>query len=307
MRLEDARKEFVAYLVAERGSSPNTVDAYERDLGRYVRFLHERGVDDVEDVTRGDVEAFVAEFAELDYAASSADRALSAVRSMHAFLLAEDLTTRNPTRDVPAPKQPARLPHVLSIEQARALLDQPFAPTAAAQRDRAMLEVLYGCGLRVSELCGLDLRFVMADEGLVRVLGKGSKERVVPLLGAAASALKEYVRVWRPQLVRVGRPEDAVFLNRRGGRLSRQTVHAVCERYGRLVGIEGLHPHTLRHSYATHLVEGGADLRVVQELLGHANIATTQIYSNIDRTHVRWEYLTAHPRARAAEMDVRGR
>jgi integrase/recombinase XerD len=307
MRLEDARKEFVAYLVAERGSSPNTVDAYERDLGRYVRFLHERGVDDVEDVTRGDVEAFVAEFAELDYAASSADRALSAVRSMHAFLLAEDLTTRNPTRDVPAPKQPARLPHVLSIEQARALLEQPFAPTASAQRDRAMLEVLYGCGLRVSELCGLDLRFVMADEGLVRVLGKGSKERVVPLLGAAASALKEYVRVWRPQLVRVGRPEDAVFLNRRGGRLSRQTVHAVCERYGRLVGIEGLHPHTLRHSYATHLVEGGADLRVVQELLGHANIATTQIYSNIDRTHVRWEYLTAHPRARAAEMDVRGR
>ena len=307
MRLEDARKEFVAYLVAERGSSPNTVDAYERDLGRYVRFLHERGVDDVEDVTRGDVEAFVAEFAELDYAASSADRALSAVRSMHAFLLAEDLTTRNPTRDVPAPKQPARLPHVLSIEQARALLEQPFAPTASAQRDRAMLEVLYGCGLRVSELCGLDLRFVMVDEGLVRVLGKGSKERVVPLLGAAASALKEYVRVWRPQLVRVGRPEDAVFLNRRGGRLSRQTVHAVCERYGRLVGIEGLHPHTLRHSYATHLVEGGADLRVVQELLGHANIATTQIYSNIDRTHVRWEYLTAHPRARAAEMDVRGR
>lgn len=307
MRLEDARKEFVAYLVAERGSSPNTVDAYERDLGRYVRFLHERGVDDVEDVTRGDVEAFVAEFAELDYAASSADRALSAVRSMHAFLLAEDLTTRNPTRDVPAPKQPARLPHVLSIEQARALLEQPFAPTASAQRDRAMLEVLYGCGLRVSELCGLDLRFVMADEGLVRVLGKGSKERVVPLLGAAASALEEYVRVWRPQLVRVGRPEDAVFLNRRGGRLSRQTVHAVCERYGRLVGIEGLHPHTLRHSYATHLVEGGADLRVVQELLGHANIATTQIYSNIDRTHVRWEYLTAHPRARAAEMDVRGR
>jgi integrase/recombinase XerD len=307
MRLEDARKEFVAYLVAERGSSPNTVDAYERDLGRYVRFLHERGVDDVEDVTRGDVEAFVAEFAELDYAASSADRALSAVRSMHAYLLAEDLTTRNPTRDVHAPKQPARLPHVLSIEQARALLDQPFAPTAAAQRDRAMLEVLYGCGLRVSELCGLDLRFAMADEGLVRVLGKGSKERVVPLLGAAASALKEYVRVWRPQLVRVGRPEDAVFLNRRGGRLSRQTVHAVCERYGRLVGIEGLHPHTLRHSYATHLVEGGADLRVVQELLGHANIATTQIYSNIDRTHVRWEYLTAHPRARAAEMDVRGR
>lgn len=307
MRLEDARKEFVAYLVAERGSSPNTVDAYERDLGRYVRFLHERGVGDVEDVTRGDVEAFVAEFAELDYAASSADRALSAVRSMHAFLLAEDLTTRNPTRDVPAPKQPARLPHVLSIEQARALLEQPFAPIASDQRDRAMLEVLYGCGLRVSELCGLDLRFVMADEGLVRVLGKGSKERVVPLLGAAASALKEYVRVWRPQLVRVGRPEDAVFLNRRGGRLSRQTVHAVCERYGRLVGIEGLHPHTLRHSYATHLVEGGADLRVVQELLGHANIATTQIYSNIDRTHVRWEYLTAHPRARAAEMDVRGR
>ena len=299
MQLEEARAEFVSYLVAERGSSPNTVDAYDRDLRRYVRFMHARGIEDAQDVSRKDVEAFVAEFTELDYAAASSNRALSAVRSMHAFLFAEGLASRNPARDVMAAQQPKRLPDVLSIEQARALLEQPFATTASAQRDRTMLEVLYGCGLRVSELCGLDLRFVLVSEGLVRVLGKGSKERVVPLLGAAASAMGEYLHTWRPQLVRVGRPVDAVFLNQRGGRLSRQSVHAVCERYGRYVGIEGLHPHTLRHSFATHLVEGGADLRVVQELLGHANIATTQIYSNIDRTHVRWEYLTAHPRARA--------
>ena len=177
-------------------------------------------------------------------------------------------------------------------------MEQPFAPTAAGMRDHAILEVLYGCGLRVSELVGLDRREALLEEELLLVLGKGSKERVVPISGAAMHALVAYLDAGRPQLVRAARPKDAVFLNVRGGRLSRQSVHTLCEKYGRLVGIKGLHPHTLRHSYATHLVEGGADLRVVQELLGHASIATTQIYSHVDRTHVRFEYLTAHPRAK---------
>lgn len=296
--LEDAREEFLDYLQAERGSSPNTVASYGFDLKRYVRLLREQGKTNVSDVVRGDVERFVASYAELDYAAASAERALSAVRSMHGFLVAEGLSQGNPARDVPMPKHPQHLPDVLSIDQARALLDQTFAASAAAQRDRAILEVLYGCGLRVSELCGLDLVHVMEGEGLLRVLGKGSKERVVPLMGKASSVLGEYMATWRPLLVRAGRPVDAVFLNQRGTRLTRQSVHAICQRYGRLAGIEGLHPHTLRHSFATHLVEGGADLRVVQELLGHANIATTQIYSHVDLTHVRWEYLSAHPRAK---------
>lgn len=297
MTLEEARDEFLSYLTVERGSSANTIEGYGRDLARYARFLGERGTYDADEVTREDVEAFAASFAELDYAAASAERALAAVRGMHAFLVEDRICDTNPARDVPSPKRPERLPHALSIDQARALVEQPFAQTPAAQRDRTILEVLYGCGLRVSELCGLDLREVLLDEELLRVFGKGSKERVVPITGAANQVLRAYLDAWRPQLLR-GRVSNAVFLNQRGGRLTRQSAHAICEKYGRVVGIEGLHPHMLRHSFATHLVEGGADLRVVQELLGHANISTTQIYSHVDRTHIRWEYLTAHPRAR---------
>lgn len=297
MDLEEAREEYLAYLAVERGSAANTIESYGRDLARYARFLEERGTLDIRDVHREDVEAFAASFAELDYAAASLERALAAVRGMHGFLVEERLCKTNPARDVPSPRRPERLPDVLSIEQARALVEQPFSPTATGQRDRTILEVLYGCGLRVSELCGLDVREVYADEELLRVLGKGSKERVVPITGAANEALVSYLETWRPQLQRGHALNDAVFLNRRGGRLTRQSVHAICEKYGRCAGIEGLHPHTLRHSFATHLVEGGADLRVVQELLGHASIATTQIYSHVDRTHIRWEYLTAHPRA----------
>ena len=298
MRIEDAREEYLSYLVVERGSAKNTVEAYGRDLAHYQSFLLERGKRDVASIERADIEAFVSAYAQLDYAASSTERALAAVRGMHAFLVAERIVDSNPARAVPLPKRPQRLPRVLSVEQVRALVEQPFAQDATGQRDRTILEVLYGCGLRVSELCGLDVRDVMLEEGIVRVFGKGSKERVVPLGGAAKSALQDYLATWRPQLVRPASTHDAVFLNRRGGRLSRQSVHTICERYGRLVGISGLHPHTLRHCYATHLVEGGADLRVVQELLGHASIATTQIYSHIDRTHIRWEYLMSHPRAR---------
>ena len=297
MDLDDACEEFLTCLYVERGCAQNTIESYRRDLARYIHFLSKRGKKTVGDVERADVEAFVASFAELDYAAASAERALSAVRGMHSFVVEEGMEDKNPTLGVPMPQRPQRLPQVLSIDQARSLVEQPFASTPAAQRDRTILEVLYGCGLRVSELCGLDLSEVFLDEGLLRVLGKGSKERVVPLLGAAGTALREYVDLWRPQLYRAARPTEAVFLNQRGGRLTRQSVHNVCEKYGRLVGIQGLHPHTLRHSFATHLVEGGADLRVIQELLGHANIATTQIYSHVDRTHIRWEYLSAHPRA----------
>ncbi len=298
MTVDEAKDEYLLFLAVERGSAANTIEAYGRDLARYARFLQEEcGTCEVDEVRRQDVEAFVASFAELDYAAASVERALAAVRSMHSFLVEEQLCSLNPARDVPVPRKPDRLPIVLSIEQARALVEQPFPPSATAQRDRAILEVLYGCGLRVSELCGLNLREVLLDDELLRVLGKGSKERVVPITGVANEVLSAYLNSWRPYLLGHRVQTDAVFLNRRGGRLTRQSVHAICEKYGRVVGIEGLHPHTLRHSFATHMVEGGADLRVVQELLGHASIATTQIYSHVDRTHIRWEYLMAHPRA----------
>ena len=298
MRLEDAVDDFLAHLEIERGSAENTVTSYGFDLRRYLTFLGERHVRDSGEVTRGDVEAFVASYTELDYAASSASRALAAVRGLHGFLVAEGIDGKNPTLEVPTPKLERRLPEVLSIEQTTRLMEQPFPEDAAGLRDHAILEVLYGCGLRVSELCGLDVRDVYIEEELVRVFGKGSKERVVPITGCANEVVAAYLDEGRPGLVSPKRTTDALFLNVHGGRLTRQAMHGICERYGRLVGIEGLHPHVLRHSFATHLVEGGADLRVVQELLGHANIATTQIYSHVDLTHVRFEYLMAHPRAR---------
>ena len=297
MELAQALDEYLSYLAVERGSSANTVSSYGRDLARYVGWLTERGVRDPEDVTRRLVEEHVAELVECGLAPASVERALSAIKGMHRFMVADEICSAFPTSDMPLPSKPERLPDVISVEDAARLLDQPFPQTPAGLRDRAVLEVLYGCGLRASELAGLDLRAVLLDEGLLRVFGKGEKERVVPVLGTAADALGAYLDRGRGALVG-RRPTDAVFLNVRGGRISRQSVHAIVEKYGRVVGIKGLHPHTLRHSFATHLLEGGADLRVVQELLGHANIATTQLYTHVDRSHVRRVYLAAHPRAR---------
>lgn len=297
MKLDQAMKEFLGYLAVERGSSRNTIQAYGRDLRRYVSFLEGLGVTDPDDVTRQQVERHLEELSRAGLSASSVERALSSIKSFHRFMVAEQITSNHPTAELPLPKTQKRLPQVLTIDQAQALLDQPFPDDAPGQRDRTMLEVLYGCGLRVSELCGLDVRDVYLDDELVRVMGKGSKERLVPLMGTAKRTMGDYLELWRPTLLRDGR-SPAVFLSVRGRRVTRQTVYTVVERAGRMVGLDGLHPHTLRHSFATHLLEGGADLRIVQELLGHASISTTQIYSHVDRTHVRWDYLTAHPRAK---------
>ena len=300
MNLTDATREYLNYLAVERGSSPRTVEAYGRDLARYVGWLADAGVTQPDDVTRSHVEGFVAALSEVGLAPASVERALSAVKGFHRFMVADELAATCPSADVPLPAKPARLPDVISRAQAAALLDQPFPQTPTGLRDHAVLEVLYGCGLRASELVGLDVRAVLLDDELVRVFGKGEKERLVPLMGSAARTLAAYLERGRGALV--GRcPTGAVFLNVRGGRLSRQSIHTIVERYGRMVGIQGLHPHTLRHSFATHLLEGGADLRIVQELLGHANIATTQLYTHVDRTHVRRVYLASHPRAHAAE------
>ena len=263
-----------------------------------MSWLAELGVSDPEDVTRELVEAHVAELTETGLAPASVERAVSAIKGLHRFMVSDGICSAHPTSDLPLPAKPARLPDVISVEDAGRLLDQPFPRTPTGLRDRAVLEVLYGCGLRASELTGLDLRAVLLDEELLRVFGKGEKERVVPILGTAAEALGAYLERGRGAL-EGRRPTQAVFLNARGGRLTRQSVHAIVEKYGRVVGIRGLHPHTLRHSFATHLLEGGADLRAVQELLGHANVATTQLYTHVDRSHIRRVYLAAHPRARS--------
>lgn len=298
--LERAAEEYLAYLAIERNLSDNTVSSYRRDLRAYLEFLGERGVVDPDDASRGDIEDLTAARRDGGYADASIERMLSAIKGFHSFMAREGLSKANPTSVMHLPKKEERLPDLISIDAATALLEQPFPQTAAGARDRAELEMLYGCGVRVSELTGLDLRDLYLDEEFIRVFGKGSKERLVPLVGSARRALEEYLSGPRAELAahkRSAEAVSAVFLNKNGDRISRQSVHAMCERYGRMVGIEGLHPHTLRHSFATHMLAGGADLRVLQEILGHANIATTQIYTHLDRTHLQEVYLAAHPRA----------
>ncbi|MEE1044705.1 MAG: site-specific tyrosine recombinase [Olegusella sp.] len=326
MRLDSALEDFLGYLEVERGSSDNTTQSYGRDLGRYVKYLEARGIVFPDDVARFDVEAYVESLSESDLAARSVDRAVSAIKSFHRFMVADQICENLPTADLPAPKAPVHLPDVISRAQATALLDPGNFRVEARQgedehsrrwqlrcacalRDEAMLEVLYGCGLRVSELCGLDRRTVFLEDELIRVFGKGSKERVVPIMGAASRVLRRYLMEARPVL-EGSRSGDAVFLSVRGTRITRQAVFRIVEEAGERAGIRatedadgtrhGLHPHTLRHSFATHLLEGGADLRVVQELLGHASVSTTQLYTHVDRTHIREVYLEAHPRAHAS-------
>ena len=302
--------EYLGYLAIERGSSTNTVESYGRDLRRYLSFLAGEGITRPEDVTRQVVEAHIRALDDVGLAPASIERAISAIKGFHRFMVAEQICENHPTADLLLPKKPDRLPDVISREQAFALLDERMfewhgdASTrkgqlakAALLRDEAILETLYGCGLRVSELCGLDMGDLFLDDEVLRVFGKGSKERVVPVLGSAARVLATYLGNARGVLA-AGKPGvPAVFLNTRGGRMTRQAVHAIVEKYGAYAGIEGLHPHTLRHSFATHLLEGGADLRIVQELLGHSSVSTTQLYTHVDRSHVRAVYLEAHPRA----------
>lgn len=293
-------EEYLGHLAVERGLAPNTLAAYRRDLDAYLVHLAARGVLEPDGVTRADVEAFIMARAAAGYAESSTNRALSAMKGFHRFMQREQISTTSPTAAVRALRTEDRLPDCLSVQAVGRLLDQPFPDTPAGARDRMMLEVLYGCGLRASELVGLDLDDLALADEFLRVRGKGSKERLVPIVGQAKARLGDYLASVRPSLAAHGRggASPAVVLNCRGGRISRQTVHAVCERAGRVVGIDGLHPHTLRHSFATHMLAGGADLRTIQEILGHADIATTQVYTHLDRTQVREVYLSSHPRAR---------
>jgi integrase/recombinase XerD len=299
--------DFLGYLTVERGASPNTIAAYRSDLARYLAFLDDRGIGSVDDIARDDVAAWIGALRAAGAAPSTIERRVAAVKSFHRFLVREGVTTNHPTAALPLPQVPQRLPDVVSIDDIERLLAQPFADGPVGHRDRTLIEVLYGCGVRVSELVGLDLRDVELTEGYIRVFGKGSKERVTPIAGTAAAALQGYLVHGRPFLrTKSGarrQDPDAVFLNVRGGRLTRATVHALVHMYGGRVGLD-LHPHTLRHSFATHLLEGGADLRALQEMLGHADISTTQVYTHVDRSHVREEYLSTHPRARIRSTTV---
>ena len=296
--MDDVCREYLSYLRVERGSSQNTVAAYRRDLEHYCAYLAEQGIAGPMDATRDTITSFGANLARNGFATSSIKRHLSVLKGFYRFCVKEGYTQKNPADTVPLPKLPSSLPDVLSIDQVTRMLAEPFPETPLGLRDKAILEVLYGCGLRVSELTGLDLANTVLDEGFLYIRGKGDKERISPISGVALTALTAYLQDGRPALAaRARQATAAVFLNARGGRLTRKSVHAIVEHAGLTIGVKNLHPHTLRHSFATHMLEGGADLRVIQEILGHSDISTTQIYTHVDRSHIQSEYLSAHPRA----------
>ena len=299
MLIERACDEYLSYLRIERGSSPLTVEAYASDLADYRAFLADAGIDEVNRIDRDAIVAYEADMVERGYATSSIDRHVSVLKGFHKFLVRDGYAHDNPAATVRLPRPPEKLPDVLSIEQVNSLLDSQTGDRPLDLRNRAILEVLYGCGLRVSECSGLDMADCALPDGYLRVFGKGGKERIAPISGCAARALKEYLEIGRTQLMKpYAKPTAAVFLNARGSRLTRQSIHQIVAKAGLAIGVENLHPHTLRHSFATHMLAGGADLRVIQEILGHADISTTQIYTHVDRAHIREEYIAAHPRAR---------
>jgi integrase/recombinase XerD len=313
-RLATQLERFVDYLVVERGLSPNTVGAYRRDLARYAGYLRARGRADAGDATGDDVSGFVAALSAsrhgpdpgVAYRPSSVARALAAVRSFHRFLVHEHEVDEDPATAVVRPKVPRTLPRALSVEEVQRILDSPAGQTEVVLRDRAMLETLYGAGLRISELVGLDVDDLDLEEGSVRVVGKGDRERLVPLGRYARRALEAYLSGGRPALASRS-SRGALFLNTRGGRLTRQGCAKLLRGHVRRAGIDRrVSPHSLRHSFATHLLEGGADVRVVQELLGHASVATTQIYTLVTQQHLRDVYFTAHPRARRSRAQPAG-
>lgn len=304
---EDAGR-FLDHLTVERGLAENTIVAYRRDLTRYVAFLDRRGLGAADDVGERDVRSFLASLSasthgpdEVSYAATSVARGLSAVRSFHRWLLREGFVASDPAATVIRPRLPRPLPHPLTLDEVESILAIPAEGSVAGARDRAILELLYGAGLRVSELTGLDVDDVDLDEGAVRVIGKGNKQREVPVGRMAREAVEAYLQRGRPALASPA-SRAALFLNTRGGRLTRQSVGTLVSKSARSAGIDrAVSPHDLRHSFATHLLDGGADVRVVQELLGHASVATTQIYTLVTREHLREVYYTAHPRARRGD------
>lgn len=284
-------------LQLEEGASPRTIEAYRRDVIRCAAWLREQGITTARDIAPAHLREFVYHLKDLGLAGSSIRRNISALRTWFRILIAEGLVHTDPTERLDSPQRWRTLPEVLSVEEITRLLAAPQLEERLAFRDRAMLELAYGAGLRVSEWTGLAVKDVLLEEGLLRVFGKGSKERLVPIGRSAIGAVAVYLRELRP-LLEKGSGKGILFLNGQGKPLTRMGAWKILRKYVEQAGIEkAVSPHTLRHSFATHLLEGGADLRAVQEMLGHADSATTQIYTHVDREYLRSIHKQFHPRS----------
>jgi integrase/recombinase XerD len=297
-------QEYLTWLQVERGRSVNTLSAYRRDLRAYELFLAERIIE-LEDAAESDLVAFAVALRDQGLAPASAKRTLVAVRNLHKYLRIEDYVATDPGASIELPSPAMSVPKALAEDQITLLLDAAQGVTPAGYRDRAILEVLYGTGMRISELCGMSIKDVDFEDHMTRVVGKGDKERLVPLGKFATKSLVEWLgpmgrQQLEPKRWKKRTDADAVFLNQRGGRLTRQGAWGVVRHYAELVGLEGhVHPHVFRHSCATHMLNHGADIRTVQELLGHASLTTTQIYTKVSAERLRSAYDLAHPRAKS--------
>ncbi|MET3576454.1 site-specific tyrosine recombinase XerD [Bhargavaea ullalensis] len=296
---DDALMDYIHFLKVERQLADNTVESYRRDLRGYLRHLAEStDAGSLDGVSRQDIIEYLKVLEADGKSARTISRHISSIRSFHQFLVREQITTGDPTVQLDLPKLEMKLPRVLSVEEVDALISAPDRSKPTGVRDRAMLEMLYGTGMRVSECIGMNTGDVHLTMGFARVFGKGGKERIIPLGRTALDAVSVYLNEARPQLLKGGRAQDALFVNARGGRLSRQGVWKLLNEHARTAGItKELTPHILRHSFATHLVENGADLRAIQEMLGHADISTTQIYTHVSKNRLKDVYSQYHPRA----------
>lgn len=299
---ESMVEDFLAYLELERGLSRNTLEAYRGDLQQLSGYLERQGLS-AQTAGHSDLAGFLAELSGgregRPVAASTLSRKVACLRSFYRHLRREEIIEHDPTADLHGPRKPQRLPKVLSREEVASLLGQPRGASPLAQRDRALLETMYACGLRASEAVGLELADVDLEEGLLCARGKGSKERIVPIGRQALMALSAYMRSGRPELIGNG-VQSNLFVNARGGALTRQGLYKIVQGHARTAGLrERMSPHTLRHSFATHLLAGGCDLRSLQEMLGHADLATTQLYTHLSAERLKDAYFGAHPRASA--------
>ena len=295
--MEDFFQQYKSFLIFEQNLSSNSVDAYTRDVQRFLNYLKSLGVKSPLEATPKHISRLIQSLSEIGLSANSVARNLSSIRGFYRFLIGENICENDPTQNIDRPKTARYLPSVLTYEEIKLILSIPDTSTTLGLRNRAMLETIYASGLRVSEILSLELQSIYYDQNIVRVFGKGRKERLVPISDSALYWIKQYLDRSRPVLDKKRRSEGVLFLSVRGTAISRMGFWKMLDQCLKEVGIKKqIHPHTFRHSFATHLLENGADLRAVQEMLGHADISTTQIYTHLDRTYLQQEYKTYHPR-----------
>ena len=290
-------RDFLNFIRIERSLSDNTVAAYSNDLHRYIQYLHEKNIKNPQKIKLLDIQEFINNLAELGLAETSISRNISSIKNFHRFLIAENITKEDPTEFLHSPRLPQKLPKILDLQEIEAIMQEIDTTKNKGIRDRAIIETLYSTGVRVSELIAIKIPEIHLQEGILRVFGKGSKERFVPFGDQAAQAIRHYITAVRTVLSRGQKSKDVLFLNMRGTPLSRMGIWKIVREYVRLADIrKKVSPHVFRHSFATHLLEGGANLRAVQEMLGHTDISTTQIYTHLDREYLIEQHRTFHPR-----------